>query len=518
MLSSPHTSVNDLTQCQLHKQCQVDIGHCCAYKLDSMLRGMLRAANGDQLDQIHRGILEVLERVGLRIKSRILLEALAGAGCKVDWPTWRVWFRPELVEQQVSAQKQRCRSVRSSLWYPFCSQMQGDDVSWPDTFICDYGYGTPWIYDYQAGGVRQPTVKDQIDMILLGNALECVRAVNAPLICSEFDPRTETIESARVLLRHTRKPGWVGTNSRREVKYLAELAALADRDFETTRTTQPAIAVTAYCTTTPLKLEERSAGVLEEAFAYGFPINFASMPILGATSPITPAGSAVLAGAELLGCMTAATLVDANAFYYTTSISAEMDMKTTAICFGRPAAMLTDILLHQLFRFRYGLVHNVDPGYVEAKTPGMHACWAKTYRQMAFGSTVSSPLPLGALDNASVFSPTQTMLDLEVNDAHYRFGKGVEVDAESICLDLIQQLEFCERSTYLESDHTLHHLRGVGWYPQSLYATTGESELLTAADHKWRELVASQSPPPLDAAYSEEIDRIVEAAKRELLA
>ena len=484
-----------------------------------MLRGMLKVVDDDQMDQIHNGILQVLERVGLRIKSRALLEALAEAGCTVDLPAWRVWFRPELVEQQVSAQRDRYTSVRSSLWYPFCARMQGDDVSWPEDFICDYGYGTPWIYDERAGGVRKPTVKDQIDMILLGNALECVRAVNAPLICGDFDPRTETIESAAVLLKHTTKPGWVGTNSRYEVKYLAELAALADTDFDSTRRTQPPIAVTAYCTTTPFKLEERSAGVLEEAFAYGFPINFATMPILGATSPITPVGSAVVGGAELLGCMTAATLIDPDAFYYTTSISAEMDMKTTEICFGKPAAMLTDILLHQLFRFRYGLVHNVDPGYVEAKVPGMHACWAKTYRQMAFGSTVSCPFPVGVLDNASVFSPTQAMLDVEANEAHHRFGGGVDVSDESMCLDLIEKLEFCEHSTYLESGHTLHHMRDIGWYPQFLNTdASAEQEVLNAADRRWRELVSSQSPPALDPSFSREIDRIVEAARHDLLA
>ena len=56
---------------------------------------MLKVVDGDQMDQIHNGILRVLERVGLRIKSRALLEALAEAGCTVDFPAWRVWLRPE---------------------------------------------------------------------------------------------------------------------------------------------------------------------------------------------------------------------------------------------------------------------------------------------------------------------------------------------------------------------------------------------------------------------------------------
>ena len=89
-----------------------------------------------------------------------------------------------------------------------------------------------------------------------------------------------------------------------------------------------------------------------------------------------------------------------------------MDMRTTQVCYCTPAAILTDVVLHQWFRQRYGLVHNVEPGYVEAKTPGLQAAFMKTYRQMAFGCTVSLPLPIGGLDNGAVFSPTQAMIDL----------------------------------------------------------------------------------------------------------
>ncbi|MCP5115331.1 MAG: hypothetical protein GY953_31265, partial [bacterium] len=171
--------------------------------------------------------------------------------------------------------------------------------------------------------------------------------------------------------------------------------------------TRPPIFVAAYCTTSPLKLDKRSCEVLEEALKYGFPVNFAPMPILGATSPITPAGSAVVAAAEILGCMTATTLLDPEVYYFSTSISAEMDMRTTQICYCTPSAILTDVALHQLFREKYGLVHNVEPAYVEAKIPGVQAATMKVYRQMALGSTVSLPLAIGALDSAAVFSPTQ---------------------------------------------------------------------------------------------------------------
>jgi len=493
-----------------------------------MLKGLLRVLDESQIERIHEAAFRVLEKMGLVIRGHFLLEALADAGCNVDFDSQRAWFKPDVVEAQIEGQRDRYKMVRSSLWYPFCREMPADDVALPDEFTCDYGFATPTIYDYPSGRFQSPTVQDQIDMIKLGDALECVRAVCAPFICGDVDPRMEIIESSRVLLLNTKKPGWVGTSCAAEVKYLAEMAALAtDNNLERLRT-EPPIFVHAYCTTSPLKLEARCCEVLQEALKHKFPVNFAPMPILGGTTPVTPAGSAVIAAAEILGCITATTLIDPDVFYFSTVISGEMDMKTTQICYATPAAILTDAALHQLFRYKYGIVCNVEPAYIEAKVPGMQAAFMKTFRQMALGSTVSHPLPIGLLDNGSVFSPAQAMIDLDVNKAIYGFARGIEVNDDTLCMDLINERQFCEKGTYLETDHTLRYFRDVLWdsrffdrtYRQEESLTTAEADdaILSKADQAWRDVVAKHQPIEVDPRFATELDRIVRAAHNELLA
>ena len=51
------------------------------------------------------------------------------------------------------------------------------------------------------------------------------------------------------------------------------------------------------------------------------------------------------------------------------------------------------------------------------------------------------------------------MIDLEINEAIYRFHRGIEVNAETCAVDLINELLFCEKQTYLESEHTAAHFR-----------------------------------------------------------
>jgi trimethylamine--corrinoid protein Co-methyltransferase len=242
---------------------------------------------------------------------------------------------------------------------------------------------------------------------------------------------------------------------------------------------------------------------------------------------MTPAGSVVIATAEILGCLTACSLIEPDLFYFATAIAGEMDMRTTQICYATPAAILTDAALHQLLRFKYGLVLNVEPAYLEAKSPGIQAAFMKTYRQMDFASMVSSSLPIGLLDNGSAFSPTQAMLDLDVNLALYKLGQGIRVDDDTLCVDLINRLAFCEEQAYIQTEHTLAHFREVMWdmrYFDRTYrrqATYRQEEadrgILDRADREWRRLVGGYMPPQRDAAFRAELDRIVGAAREELL-
>lgn len=493
-----------------------------------MLKGTLQVVSPKDMDKIHDAVLNVLETTGLHIRGEFILRALADAGCRVDFKAQRAWFKPELLEKQLAGQRDRYRMVRSSLWYPFCREMPRDDAAVPDEFVCDYGFGAPSMYDAATGKRRKPTAQDQIDAIKLGNGLECVGAVCSPYILGDCDPRVEVVESARLLLANTRKPGWVGTSCAAEVKHLAEMANLAVGGDKEALRTQPPVFVHAYCTTSPLKIDARSCEVLEEAIRHKFPVNFAPMPILGGTTPVTPAGSMVVAAAEILGGIAATTLIAPALFYYATVISAEMDMRTTQVCYATPAAILTDAALHQLFREKYGIVCNVEPAYVEAKTPGIQAAFMKTFRQMALGATASHSLPLGLLDNGSVFSPAQAMIDLDLNAAMHKFAKGIEVSDETLCVNLINELEFCERGNYLESEHTFRHFREVLWHTNMLDRTYSGGEdagaaqadeaLLKRADAAWREIVAAQQEPQRDAAFLAELDRIADHARRDLLA
>jgi trimethylamine:corrinoid methyltransferase-like protein len=110
--------------------------------------------------------------------------------------------------------------------------------------------------------------------------------------------------------------------------------------------------------------------------------------------------------------------------------------------------------------------------------------------------------------------------------ALHRFYSGMEVSDEAMCLDLIAEMEFGTRRTYLDTDHTLRHFRQIGWQPRLMdrrycdhtaVAVLGDEKLLLNADQAWRKLVAAQPETEPNRALSAELDRIVAAARNELL-
>ncbi len=108
------------------------------------------------------------------------------------------------------------------------------------------------------------------------------------------------------------------------------------------------------------------------------------------------------------------------------------------------------------------------------------------------------------------------------------FTEGIEVNDETMCLDLIGELEFGEKKgAYSETEHTLRHFRDVLWDSKyldrtyrketSLKPSVHDSKLLEKAEQAWRQVVASQKPIELAPQFVAEVDRIVEAARKELL-
>jgi len=283
-----------------------------------------------------------------------------------------------------------------------------------------------------------------------------------------------------------------------------------------------------FASMTRFTLDARAAAILMEIDkANGIRLwGSNSVPILGLNCPVTLAGGAAVAMAEMFGGWLPAWVLNENIVLNSVPVSASFDMKTSRILFSSPEALLVDSVLFQVYNVLYGMnVHTENSAtYTDAKTPGMQALADKTYKSMAFfsftGCAVGSHY--GMLEAGTSICPAQLMLDFDLNAGLFRTVQGIEVSPETLALELIDEIGV--HGNYIETDHTFEHFRDLwepklfdrGPYEGDAQERKRDKELMEAAQGRYDRAVASYVPPVLDDAELRAYKEVVEAAKREL--
>ncbi len=221
-------------------------------------------------------------------------------------------------------------------------------------------------------------------------------------------------------------------------------------------------------------------------------------------------------------------------------------MRSSKACFGTPEAALQDAGTAELFERRLGGQCGIaGPGYIDGRVPGLQVVYEKLLKAHVFHTLRGHPLRLGnpgLIDAGSVYSPTQLMVELELNEGLHHADLQVPVTEELIGLRTIHEVVATARATFLTTDHTLAHFREL-WHPEladraarpfgGLRVARGatpsgaegrpagdaadEEQVLTKADAKWRRIVAEHVPPDIEPARVREVERVVAAARRHLL-
>src|SRR5665648_1288985 len=119
---------------------------------------------------------------------------------------------------------------------------------------------------------------------------------------------------------------------------------------------------------------------MELAFALaeaGIPMMLYPMPILGATAPVTPAGTAVVNNTEILAAITAVQLACPGAKIVHAGGPTALFMRTGAYFANVPEALLLRAVQAQMARF-YGMPAGLGWGGTKAKQPEAQAAYENT--------------------------------------------------------------------------------------------------------------------------------------------
>jgi trimethylamine--corrinoid protein Co-methyltransferase len=403
----------------------------------------------DQIEQIHRATLEVLERTGVQIAHPRALELLHGAGARVDGDRVRIpaWMVEEALR---TAPPRVVLGNRKGERQVF---LEGDKVWFGPSLDC-IDYLDP------STNTRRRFVSDDCRITsTVADALPNYSWVMTIGMADDVPADVADRVIARQVFTYTEKPlvfCCKDVNSVRDIYEMALLIAGGEEQFQQAPTCvhysepispllyyDPAVEKILFCAENSIPL-----------------INFPA-PQAGSTAPATFAGEVVQGSAESLSGLVLAQLANPGAPFIYGAFATVMDMRTTVFSYAAPEMTLMVAALAQMAQ-HYRLPFFGTAGCSDAKFPDPQAAAEAAFSCLA-SALVGANLvhDSGWLDHGSLASPAHMVLVNEILHMVEQFMHGMPVNDETLALDVIDRVG--PGGHYLEEQHTYDHFRDI-WY------------------------------------------------------
>ena len=467
----------------------------------------------EQVERLHQGALEVLERTGIATNSEPLMRLMADHGQQVDVEGRRIRFDPGFVEAK------RALAPRT---FTLAGRRPERDLAIDGA----HGYLSPdgcapQLLDPDSGRRRASTKADLAAITRLADALPEIgflwRSVSARDTPSEVRSLHEVEAQLNSTTKHLQTgAGETGFLARGVVELLRTVAGGAQE-----LRARPLLS-SIQCIISPLFWDGGPVDAIRILAEAGIPISIVSMAMAPATAPGTVAGLLTLTLAEILSGLAILQTMAPGAKAICTGYPSTMDLRSGALTLAAGpddsfAGMACTQVLHAL-----GL-----PCATGMLGSGAKASNWQAGAQGALSAAKSLFLPAdlfngaGGLYSANVFSPAQLLLDCELFDQVVRWTEGYPVDDEHLGLDVVDHVG--PEGHFLGEPHTLKHMRGF-WRSKHMdsssweeWEAAGEPDPTDAARAEARRLIAEHEPEPLDEPISKELTRILAAYEAEAL-
>ena len=379
--------------------------------------GPLALLRRDDLERLDAAALEVLADVGVAIPSERARAGLAARGAAVDGA--RVRLRPGLVRELVAL-----APPRLTLGARAAAPLVTGERSVVTTDGCCVE-----IFDLESDEKRGTTAADVADIARVADAMPEVDFCWPAVSAQDRPAEARGLHELYLALANTGKHVQTVTVVEPDMAKVAVAMAraLCGGDEERLRAEPPISALLG--TVTPLG---NDGGTLEaglEFAAAAVPIGFVTMPMGGSTTPITMAGSLVVAIAEALSAVAVIQAAVPGAPVFICFIPSVMDLKTGDFTGGAPEDTLMGAAVGDVGRF-YALPTQCGVNASGAKTPSWQSALDDTTTTLlSLAAGVDMLTGVGMVSGGRIFSYTEMTLAADTIAMARRLAAGLDLRA-----------------------------------------------------------------------------------------
>ena len=465
---------------------------------------MYTVLDASQLDAIHHATLSILERTGVAVYDDDTLRLLEAGGCEVDPDRKTAKFPEKVIDATVERIPNRLVLGGRDKEHDLLVE-RGRIHTRP-------GSGYTKVLDIDTKECRNATLNDIEIAARVVEALENIAFCATHVIPSDVPSSVSDLHAVRVCLENTRKHVFFSPLTHRTFEAIVRMAQLVRRDDEEFRR-RPLVSFLA-ATSSPLKIAQDCARQLIDCAQAKVPVMLDSSPMLGATGPVTLAGSLVLQNAEDLAMNAIVQLSSPNSPVIYGARCAPLDMRTGLVSWGSPETALMSAATVQIAHY-YGMPADGHGPCTDSKTYDEQAGFEKSVcgllPAMAGSEIISAA---GSMDSLIVASPIQLVIDDEFFGMMLRVLRGIRIDDEALATELVSKVG--HEAEYLRCSHTLknyekeHRLAGLfDKRFRGLWKTTGAESIEKVAERKVLAILSKHQACLLDRDVREELDAII---------
>lgn len=454
--------------------------------------GRYKPLDETQLGQIHQAILTIFDQTGLSEAPPIVIDKMVAAGGKLG-DDGRLLFPADLVER---ALKGLPKSVTLYGQRPGHELALGSEQVYVGT-----GGAAPFVVDLETGAYRDSTLKDLYDAARMADALEHVQFFSRSLVARDMDSeRALDINTAYASLAGTAKHVMVSASQPEHVRPIAEMCYAIAGSEEAYRA-RPFLSLNINHVVPPLRFHAESCEVMAEAVRAGIPVLCNIFGQLGASSPVTIAGSVAQTMVEAIAGMIFAWLIDPDARVICGPRPMVTDLRTGGMSGGSGEQALATAIATQMAGY-YGLPNSTIAGATDSKIPDAQAGYEKALSVTLAAQTGANLITqaCGMQGGLMGVSFEAYVIDNDMLGSILRSASEVDVNDVTLAVDTIGEVARGE-GHFLGQPETYQRMKSDFLYPSIADRRTpdeweadGSRDIRDKARDKAREILNTHVP------------------------
>ncbi len=468
------------------------------------MRPELKILSESLMERIIEEAFLILERKGVTVENREAISLFEKVGAKVDKNSNKVFIHKKLVEE--------CLQLAPSKITVYDRKGERSFLIGENHVHFDPGSAALNIFDYRTRSRRKPVTEDLIKFSRLTDKLENIHFQSTGIVSSDIPEEMADFYRLFISLKYCKKPVITGTFMVEGFEPMFEMLKIVRGGAESLRL-KP-LAIFDACPSPPLKWSHLTSQSVIDCAKAGIPSEFVSMPLAGATAPVTLSGALVQHTAENLTGLVIAQLSQPGSPVIYGGSPSIFDVRTGTTPMGAIETMMLDCAYSQIGK-KLGLPTHAYMGLSDSKCvdtqAGLESGIGIVLAALAGINVVSGA---GMLDFENCQSLEKLVIDNDICGMAYRLVSGIAQRKESIAFSLF--MEIGDEANFLTLPHTKKWYREEQIFPLLIdrdsyekWAESGKKEMWERANEKVEKLLKSEDQDPLTPEIVKELEKIV---------